>query len=205
MSEIRSLADAIMVGRRTLEVDQMPMGLPFQSLRARRVAEGRPAFPLRVVVTRSGRLSPDSRMLQEEGGERILFTTEAMAPSMREALSTKAQVHCAEKMDLPHILEILHDHYGVKTVVCEGGATLFRSLLEVDCVDEIYVTLHPRIFGGGKAPTLTGIPDGFLGKSVALKLENMEVIEEECFLHYTVKHRHPKSASNKLNRARHEQ
>ena len=45
---------------------------------------------------------------------------------------------------------------GVRRVACEGGAELFRSLLELQLVDQLNLTIAPYIFGGKGAPTLTG-------------------------------------------------
>ena len=44
-----------------------------------------------------------------------------------------------------------------ESVACEGGAALFRSLLELDLVDQLNLTIAPYLFGGRDAPTLTGV------------------------------------------------
>jgi 5-amino-6-(5-phosphoribosylamino)uracil reductase len=74
----------------------------------------------------------------------------------------------------------------VKRLVCEGGAQVFRSLAAADLVDEVHVTLCPRIFGGIAAPTLTGVAGEFLPASISLALAKMEVVDGECFLRYRV-------------------
>src|ERR1700742_647611 len=52
--EIRSLGDAVMVGRNTLLIDQMSMGLPDDALRLARVQKGQSEYPIRVVISGSG-------------------------------------------------------------------------------------------------------------------------------------------------------
>jgi hypothetical protein len=59
------------------------------------------------------------------------------------------------------MLATLRADYGVRRVVCEGGPRLFRALLEEQLVDELHLTLAPRIFGGAGAPTLTGLAGDF--------------------------------------------
>ena len=49
------------------------------------------------------------------------------------------------------------DDYRVRTVACEGGASLFRALLEGGLVDQLNLTIAPYLFGGRDAPTLTGL------------------------------------------------
>ena len=101
-------------------------------------------------------------------------------------LASRARLHLTdgEKVDVQQMFKHLRAHYKVKRLVCEGGAALFRSLLAANLVDEINLTLCPRIFGGEKAPTLTGLPGDFLPRTVSCKLVKMEVFGGECFLRY---------------------
>ena len=96
-------------------------------------------------------------------------------------------LHLAEKVNLASALATLREDYGVKRLVCEGGATLLRSLVEADLVDELHVTLCPRVFGGLGAPTLTGLAGEFLPKAVELRLAEMKVEGAECFTRWQVR------------------
>jgi riboflavin biosynthesis pyrimidine reductase len=73
-------------------------------------------------------------------------------------------------------------------VACEGGAELFRSLLELQLVDQLNLTIAPYIFGGKGAPTLTGRGTSFLPASVRCSLVQMRTVGEECFLEYRLKY-----------------
>ena len=88
------------------------------------------------------------------------------------------------------MLRTLRREYKVRTVACEGGPTLFRSMLERGLVDQLNLTIAPYLFGGAGAPTLTGLSKGFLPASVQCALTGMRVIGDECFLTYRIK---PKS------------
>ena len=85
------------------------------------------------------------------------------------------------------MLRQLRHEYGVRSVACEGGATLFRALLEADLVDQLNLTIAPYLFGGANAPTLTGLSKAFLPRSIRCSLTDMRVIGEECFLTYRIK------------------
>ena len=81
-------------------------------------------------------------------------------------------------------MELLQQRWGVKQLVCEGGPTLFKSLLNADLVDELYITIAPVIFGGQKSRSLTGLPLGFLPHEFRFRLKSIEAHGGEAFLHY---------------------
>jgi riboflavin biosynthesis pyrimidine reductase len=84
------------------------------------------------------------------------------------------------------MLVTLRQQHGIRRLVCEGGARVFRALLEKDLVDELHLTVTPRVFGGRTAPTLTGIAGEFLARSKRLKLAEFRPENDECFLRYAI-------------------
>src|SRR4029453_13916669 len=169
---------------KTVTSDNMTMGLPAEELRAQRVAAGRPAYPVRVLLTNRGRLNPNLRVFTKSFSPIVIFSTTRMPLPIREALTGKAILHLdkSDHVDLVEMMLTLRKEHGVKRLVCEGGAEVFRSLLEADLVDELHVTVCPRVFGGVKAPTITGLSGAYLPSSKKLKLRDMEVHDGECFL-----------------------
>jgi len=186
--EIRASGDALLVGRVTLETEQMRMGIGDAALQAARMARGASPEPLRVVVSASGCIDPNARLFQTDGAPMLIFSTSQMPAATRSALEDRATLHLSEgtRVDLHAMLQTLHSQYGVRRLVCEGGPTLLRALLEANLVDELNVTFCPRIFGGADAPTLTGGPGAFLPAAVECKLEAMEPLGDECFARYRV-------------------
>jgi 5-amino-6-(5-phosphoribosylamino)uracil reductase len=186
--EIRAAADAILVGARTVATDTMTMGLPVETLREERVARGQSAYPIRILLTNSGRLNPQLRVFGADFSPIHIFSTTRMPAKTREALGAKATLHLepGPHVDIRAMLGLMRTELGIRTLHCEGGPTVLRALLEADLVDVFYLTLCPRIFGGLRAPTLTGVADSFLPKSTQLQLEDFEVLGEECYLRYCV-------------------
>jgi 2,5-diamino-6-(ribosylamino)-4(3H)-pyrimidinone 5'-phosphate reductase len=113
-----------------------------------------------------------------------------MPQKYQRALEKKATLHLSDKknVDLAGMLKALRNKYNVRTVECEGGPTLFRSLVEQDLIDRLNLTIAPYMFGGAKAPTLTGVGKDFLPASVHCSLSDMRTVGEECFLTYRIKH-----------------
>ena len=143
---------------------------------------------MRVIITNTGNISPELRLFSQGFSPILIFSTSRMPEDRRAALEQVATLHLSNgpTVDLREMLSTLRSVYRVKSVVCEGGPSLFRSLLEASLIDELNLTVCPRIFGGKAAPTLTGIPGQFLPKSVHCKLAKMEIVGEECFLRYRV-------------------
>jgi riboflavin-specific deaminase-like protein len=186
----RSLGDAVLIGHSTLKQDNVRLGLPQADLREARIARGQVPYPLRVIVSNEGKIDHRLKIFQSDISPIVIFSTTRMPRKYRGALLDKATLHLskARNIDLAQMLRRLLVEYKVRTVACEGGATLFRALLERDLVDQLNLTIAPYLFGGAKAPTLTGLSKDFLPKSVPCALTDMWVVGDECFLTYRIKH-----------------
>lgn len=194
MLELRAGADAILVGRGTLEADDMPLRLPSRRWQARRLRAGKPAEPLRVVFTHSGRLRKNLRIFRD-GAPVVVFTTRAMPPAVRRRLENVAVVKTlgrGKTVDVGEALALLARDYGVRTALCEGGGGLFRDLVAAQAVQELHVTIAPLVIGGAEAPTLLGpAAAALLPHSVPLRLENLRRQGREIFATY----RFPRSSA----------
>jgi len=187
----RSLGDAVLIGHTTVERDNVRLGLPLPELREARIRRGQTPYPLRVIVSNEGKIDSRLNLFQTDMSPVIIFSTTRMPRKFRDALMEKATLHLSKSrhVDLAAMLRTLRKEYQVRTVACEGGATLFRSLLEHNLVDQLNLTIAPYLFGGTDAPTLTGLSKEFLPASIHCSLEEMRVVGDECFLTYRIKHR----------------
>ena len=185
----RALADAVLLGHTSLERDNVRLGLPAE-LQELRIKRGQSRSPLRVIVSNKGRIGDRLKIFQSDISPIIIFSTKRMPAKNQEALRKTATLHLtvAREVDLPAMLKTLRDQYKIRTLACEGGPTLFRSLLEQGLVDQLNLTIAPYMFGGGKAPTLTGLSKQFLPASVHCSLIEMRTVADECFLTYRIKH-----------------
>lgn len=187
----RARADAVLIGYGTLKLDNVRLGLP-DELRQARSKRGHTPAPLRVIVSNEGKIDHRLKIFQSDpatAGRVIIFSTKRMPKKSQTALRREAILHLSksENVDLAGMLRTLRDEYRVRTVACEGGATLFRSLLERGLIDQLNLTIAPYLFGGAGAPTLTGLTKEFLAASVHCTLTGMRVVGDECFLTYRVK------------------
>ena len=185
----RALADAVLIGHTSLKRDNVRLGLPVE-MQETRVKRGQSRCPLRVIVSNEGRIDHRLKIFQSNVSPIIIFSTKRMPRKYERALEKKATLHLSNSkhVDLAGILETLRKKYGVRTVACEGGPTLFRSLLEQGLIYRLNLTIAPYLFGGAKAPTLTGLSKKFLPASVHCSLSDMRTLGDECFLTYRIRH-----------------
>src|SRR5947207_2687564 len=185
----RALADSVLIGHTSLKRDNVRLGLPSE-MQEERVKRGQSRCPLRVIVSNEGSIDHRLKIFQSDVSPIIIFSTRQMPGKYRRVLEKKATLHLSSSkhVDLARMLETLRKKYGVRTVACEGGPTLFRSLLEQGLIDRLNLTIAPYMFGGAKAPTLTGLSKKFLPASVHCSLNGMRTIGEECFLTFQIRH-----------------
>jgi riboflavin-specific deaminase-like protein len=185
----RARADAVLIGHTSLRRDNVRLGLPAE-LQEARIKRGQSRSPVRVIVSNEGKIDNRLKIFQSDISPIVIFSTKRMPRKHQQALQKVATLHLskAQDVDLGAMLRTLRDQYKVRTVACEGGPTLFRSLLERGLVDQLNLTIAPYMFGGANAPTLTGLSKEFLPASVHCGLIDMRVVGKECFLTYRIKH-----------------
>ena len=129
----RASADAVLIGHTSLKRDNVRLGLP-ADMQKTRVKRGQSRCPLRVIVSNEGRIDHRLKIFQSNVSPIIVFSTKRIPRKYERALEKKVTLHLSnsEHVDLAGMLETLRKKYGVRTVACEGGPTLFRSLLEQD-------------------------------------------------------------------------
>lgn len=151
---LRERVDAILVGTRTLGTERYGRMLGKRERRERRLAAGRPAEPLACTVTRTGMVPLDIPLFSEPEARVIIFTARDI-----DLTDARAQVELVQldpgELTLTTVVRHLRAQHGVQLLLCEGGPMLFGSLLEEDLVHELFLTLAPKLTGGGTSPTIT--------------------------------------------------
>jgi len=185
MLALRARGDAVLIGASNLRADNPDLAIPADE-RAARAARGE-AEPLRIVVTGAGAgVVPEMRMFDPgRGGRSIVVHTARMPADARARLSPVAEMVelGAETVAMPDLLAWLTAR-GLRTVVCEGGGELAAQFFSARAVDELYLTLVPRVLGGSRAPTLAGGPGLPLDAVPDGRLASLERIDDDLFLRY---------------------
>ena len=187
LREIRSHADAILVGAGTIIADD-PTFTEHGKYKDLRLQRGLAPNPIKVVVSGSGSVPETARMFQPNGAPALVFTTERISPTRLASLEQVAEVHRVGEatVDFRRVVEILGEMYKVKRLLVEGGGQVNFDLFRTGLIDEVYLTLCPKIIGGRDVVTSVE-GDGFdFLDIVDVELLNHRAVDSEIFLHYRV-------------------
>jgi riboflavin-specific deaminase-like protein len=178
---LRTQADAIMVGAGTVRIEGYGPIVKSDELRAKRAREGVEPNPLAVIV--SGHLTvPTDVPLLQDPESRVVIMTQSWAELEGVAAQVEYLRSDGGTFDLRPLVGRLRTEYGVRSVMCEGGPTLNESLLLYGLVDELFLTITPAIAGGADALTIVaGIP---LPELVQLELAWVLEENSELYLRY---------------------
>ena len=195
LREIRTRADAILVGAGTIVADD-PTFTEDGIYKEERVQRGLSPQPIKVVVSGTGSVPESALMFQPNGAPALVFTTERVPANRLRILKSVADaVHIVgdDGVDFTQIVEILARTYGVKSLLIEGGGHVNFAMFRAHLIDEVYLTLSPRIIGGRDVPTPVG-GEGFnFGDLINLELLDHHVVNNDIFLHYRVVNNNPEN------------
>jgi riboflavin-specific deaminase-like protein len=147
---LRTQADAIMVGAGTIRAERYGRMAKSDELRDARVEEGLEPDPLAVVISARLDLPADLPLLNEPAQRVVIATgSDASLPD-----SAAEVIYERTGDDLQLLLARLREQHGVRSIVCEGGPTLNTYLFAAGLVDELWLTLNPKVAGGAAALTI---------------------------------------------------
>ena len=189
--ELRATADAVMGGARTADLNPINMGPGPAKYRRLRLRRGLAEFNLRVIVSGSGTVNPRAEVFRRGFSPIIILTTRrATAGRLKKlrAVATQVKICGATEIDFPRALRWLRQHWGIKRLLCEGGGALNDALFRAGLVNELHLTVCPRVFGGRTAPTIAdGLGAGSLAQATRLELASAQRRRDEMFLVYRVR------------------
>jgi 5-amino-6-(5-phosphoribosylamino)uracil reductase len=181
---LREHVDAVFAGTRTLRIERYGRMVSSAERRERRAQAGRRPEPLACVVTLSGEVPVEIPLFREPNAQIVIFS-----PRDPDLSGCAAQVEVVRldrgELTLTTVLRRLRADFGVRSLLCEGGPTVFGALLQERVVDELFLTLAPKLAGGGSSPTITSGPElpELLGLEIVWALERAHSL----FLRYAVR------------------
>lgn len=186
---LRASVDAIVVGISTILADD-PM-LTVRLVRGKN--------PVRVIVDSRGRIPIDSQIMRTASkiGTIVAVTDQAQEEKIHKLEDMGAQVMIisegkkGQSAAVPHGVNLKElfrrlEKARLRKILVEGGGELNWSLLRLGLVDDLTVTIAPRIAGGRLATTLVE-GDGVDEIAQGIRLRLKQVVQKrtgELILHY---------------------
>jgi riboflavin-specific deaminase-like protein len=178
LARLRTRFDAVMIGAGTMRAERYGRLVSDQEQRRRRERIGLPRDPLMVIV--SGRLDLpwDASLFTAGAGRVLIFTASEAEPP---ATATPVQiVRHEEFVNLAEALRQLRQEHDIRALLSEGGPGLHGELEGGGVVDDLFLTIAPKL-SGGEAPRIL---EGELPSPAELELAWLLEEDGELFARY---------------------
>lgn len=124
----------------------------------------------RLMVLVSGRLDlPWDAPLFTNEGEVVIFTSSEAEPP--ETAASVEVVRHEGAVNLAEALRYLRRERGIRSLLSEGGPHLHEQMQAEGLVDDLFLTIAPKLSGGGAPRILEGPLPGVIGLELAWLLE----------------------------------
>jgi riboflavin-specific deaminase-like protein len=191
LMDLRTRADAVMAGARTVDRFPVNLGPGGKQRREKRKRLGFREYNLRVVVSGAGTLDAEAEIFKHQFSPIIVLVSERISDrnlSKLQTLADEVKVCGRDEVDFVKALAWLREKWKVKRLLCEGGGALNDALFRAGVVDELYLTISPVIFGGREAPTMAdGKGIEHLADAIPLRLKSYRRLGDEVFLVFNAK------------------
>lgn len=180
-----SLADGVLFGAGTLRAYGTTLSVTHPQLLQERSQRSQLPQPVQIVVSASGNLNPQWRFFRQPIPRWLLTSDKGATSWQNQPQFERILTYHSASIDWGAIFTQLQE-LGIDRLAVLGGAELAASLLAVDLIDELWLTVCPLILGGN-APTPIGGRGWLQAQAKRLQLLEVKRIEQEVFLHYRIK------------------
>ena len=180
LQRLRTCTDAVMIGAGTMRAERYGRMVPDSEFRAYRESRGLSHDPLAVIVSNRMDLPWDAGLFTDGSGSVVILTASNSDPP--ETATEVEVVRHTDAVDIEQALGWLRRERGVRSLLCEGGPTLHGELQARGLVDELFLTIAPKLAGRDERSILTApLPDVH-----PLELAWLLEAEGELFTRYRV-------------------
>lgn len=161
---LRDAADVILVGAGTVRNEDYGPPVRRDEVARDRAAQGRSEVAAMAIATRTLALEPTMRVFSDASRPPVVLAPHS-APTEPERRLRDHGVEVRRFGDVELDLVAARDWFaeqGWREVLCEGGPTLNAALFRVGLVDELFVSVAPKVTGSPRHlvdPDVTGVVD----------------------------------------------
>ncbi len=195
MRNIRCAFDAVLVGAGSVRAEEMNLGVP-PDLSEQRRRSGRRKQPLGVVLAGASKLPLHRKLFQnlraEDSPIVVIAGRSTPKSTLRQASRLGARVLISEGSDLPEPVQVLHmlkENLSVRSLLVEGGPSVNASFLAADSVDDLFLTLNPKIVTNAEEHSSISATFSKQAATLGLSLSSVYLCPEksEMYLRYSFK------------------
>jgi 2,5-diamino-6-(ribosylamino)-4(3H)-pyrimidinone 5'-phosphate reductase len=171
MRNLRAISDGVLRTGSTLRAEKILSGVP-HDLSIRRVDNGLSPQPFEIILTKTADVSILQNLIDYDPTRTILLTGERSEP-----------------LDLTLTLRDLKEKHHIRRLLMESGPTLNYSLVSQNLLDEIFLTISPKLVAGLPAGSLNILTGELLPREaqVAPRLLSVHTMNNELFLRYSLR------------------
>jgi riboflavin biosynthesis pyrimidine reductase len=197
MGLLRASADAIVIGAGNLQATPGHQWTPVSvagekdaaAIKAYRVERTGAAEPPPLVVVSSSGDLPAHVALDQPAASVMIVTSEQGASRVRSAHPLASVIEAGDGTEITGagIVAAVTRALGPGLLLCEGGPSLFGSLLADRVVNELFLTVSPRIAGRDHDQLRPGVVDGWAAPPAALPRAAIDSVRrsgDHLFLRY---------------------
>lgn len=156
VDEVRAGCDAILVGAATVRKDNPRLLVRSPQRQAGRLARGRPASPVKVTITGSGRLDPAAAFFTAGSGTKLVYCASTALDEAQHRLGPVATiVDAGQPVDVQRVVKDLHGR-GISRLMVEGGGRVHTQFLTAGLADELQLVVAPFFVGDSRARRFVG-------------------------------------------------
>lgn len=171
--ELRNRVDAILVGSRTVMIDDPALTTRLQT--------GDPRDPIRIILDADEYLDDTRRVFHSDSNA----PTWVVLPEGRDFGGADDVIHVPvleSGMDLVHLMRQLGERE-VTSILIEGGGSTHGSAFEMGIVDKVMFFIAPKIAGGqGAVSAVEGVGIETMGEAVKIEDTSVERIDEDFLI-----------------------
>jgi riboflavin biosynthesis pyrimidine reductase len=161
MRQIERASDGVMIGAGSLRATK---GIHY------------PAGLWRYVLTESGDVPTDRRFFSDDPSRAYVVAPRGAA--------VPPGLNVLEGGDLRLVLSRIRAEHGVERLLVEGGSEINASFLALDLVDELFLTIAPKVKLGRSVPTFAGGDPLPRAQMLRFELVSCVPVEGEIFVRY---------------------
>lgn len=182
MQVIRSHFDAVLSGGNTVRQHPFYLGVP-RELESIREERGLAPQPLSIVLTGSGQLDPRTPLFQNPPRTPVIVTSPEGAANLPPSIRTCAVVEILKEPSPWQIAQLLLEKYRVQRLLLEGGPSTNFQFMQAKLLDELFLTLAPRLIGL-RSDLTPAMGDSLLPEPQEAELLSANRHGQELFLRY---------------------